>query len=208
MRAYGRAVAALALLLTLGACGIRGTDVVEAGGAAAVPVYPPPALRMTLFFVDDEGRLLPVVRDGDGVQVNRPVPTTTHPDGTPVHGGTGRDIDEQGQPVKALAALLAGPTATERAAGLRTRLPGPEVRSRELFVSADAVKTGQDGLPVFRVRSTGSVMDLDPLAVQQIVCTTVFSQHPAGLVSVTLTGPDGSLPARSCPATPDGTDPD
>ncbi|MDT9692199.1 hypothetical protein Q5762_28485 [Streptomyces sp. P9(2023)] len=203
-RAYRRLPAALVLLLALGACGIRGTDVVEAGDAAAVPVFPPTALRMTLFFVGGDGRLLPVVRDGDGVPENGPVPTPTHPDGTPVTGAESRldaSEDDPGKPLKVLAALMAGPTDAERAAGLRTRLPGPESRANELFVSPDAVKLGEDGLPVFRVRSTGPVTDLDPLAVQQIVCTTAFSQHPAGLVSVILAGPDGSLPAQSCPAT-------
>ncbi|MFJ3584241.1 hypothetical protein ACIPPS_18640 [Streptomyces sp. NPDC090127] len=206
-RTHRRVTAALALLLALGACGIRGTEVVEAGDAAAVPVQPPTALRMTLFFVSADGRLLPVVREGDGVPENRPVPAATRPDGTPLTD------DEQpwgaradaGKPLKVLAALMAGPTDAERAAGLRTRLPGPEHRVHELFVSADAAAPARDdGLPVFRVRYTGPVMDLQPLAVRQIVCTTVFSQHPAGLVSVLLTGPDGSLPAQSCPVTTDG----
>ncbi|MET9374765.1 hypothetical protein ACFYV5_33770 [Streptomyces sp. NPDC003035] len=199
MSAYRVVPAVLALLLALGACGIRGSDVVEAGEAAAVPVGPPPALRMTLFFVDGDGRLLPVVRDGPGVQV-RPDPTPTHP------GGVESLLDDKregaaGHPLKALVALLAGPTAAERAAGLRTRLPGPEHRQHELYVSDDAIRRGEEDEPVFRVRFMGPVTVLDPLAVQQIVCTTVYALHPMGRVSVELTGPDGTLPTRSCLST-------
>lgn len=139
---------------------------------------------------------------------SRPVPTLSHPgaaDGVESPLDDKREGDRD-KPLKVFAALMAGPTGAERAVGLRTLLPGPEYGTHELYVSADAVKLGQDGVPVFRVRSTGPVTELDPLAVQQIVCTAVFSQHPAGLVSVILTGPDGALPARSCPATTDGTD--
>ncbi|MFD7321103.1 hypothetical protein ACFV9D_08415 [Streptomyces sp. NPDC059875] len=204
IQAARRVPAVLALLLTfglllaLGACGIRGSDVVEAGDAAAVPVDPPPALRMTLFFVDGAGRLRPVVRDGDGVS-NRANPSPTHP-------GTGDGVASllDDTPLKPFAALLDGPTAAERALGLRTRLPGPEHGQHELFVSPDAIKRGQDGEPVFRVRYMGPVTELDPLAVQQIVCTTVYALHPAGRVSVVLTGPDGTLPTRSCPPTDEG----
>jgi hypothetical protein len=205
--AYRVVPAVLALLLALGACGIRGSDVVEAGEAAAVPVGPPPALRMTLFFVDGDGRLLPVVRDGPGVQ-GRPDATPALPgeDSDPSGGGVESLLDDKraGSSLKALVALLAGPTAAERAAGLRTRLPGPEHRQHELYVSDDAIRRGEEDEPVFRVRFTGPVTVLDPLAVQQIVCTTVYALHPTGRVSVELTGPDGTLPTRSCLSTDGG----
>ncbi|MGW6565122.1 hypothetical protein [Streptomyces sp. NPDC054975] len=196
--AYRRITLTAALVLALGACGVRGSDVVEAGDAATLVVHPAPALRMTLFYVGPDGRLLPVVREGEGVPESTPDPTPTHPDGEPVHD---RSEGDPGRPLKALAALLAGPTEAERAVGLRTRLPVAENGNHALFVSEDPVDRGEGDVPVYRVRYMGLVTDLDPLAVQQIVCTTVFAKHPAGLVSVALTGPDGALPTQSCPGT-------
>ncbi|MGW2020122.1 hypothetical protein [Streptomyces sp. NPDC001927] len=189
---YRRAALAAALLLTLGACGVQGTDVVESGDAASVVVHPPPALRMTLFLVSGDGRLAPVVREGQGMdQGHYPDPTATGTADlreTDVGGRTGR-------PMKALAALLAGPNQRERAAGLRSRIP--EGR-HELYVSDNAVKMGTYGMPTFLVRSTRPVKALEPLAVQQIVCTTVFAKDPAGLAAISLSGPDGTLAAQTC----------
>ncbi|MFG2641659.1 hypothetical protein ACGFYP_11910 [Streptomyces sp. NPDC048370] len=194
MTPYRRITLAAALLLTLGACGIQGTDVVESGEAASVVVQPPPALRMTLFFVGGDGRLAPVVREGQGLDHGPPDPTPTG------SGDTGRgDLRESdaGRPLKPLAALLAGPGEADRAAGLGTRLPA---EGHELFVSEGAIKTGTYGVPTFLVRSTGPVKTLEPLAVQQIVCTAVFAKDPAGVVSISLSGKDGTLPTQSCPA--------
>ncbi|MFF9017319.1 hypothetical protein ACF09C_30685 [Streptomyces sp. NPDC014870] len=202
MNAHRRTVLAGALLLTLGGCGIQGTDVVESGEAASVVVYPPPALRMTLFLVDGDGRLAPVVRDGQGTDPGRyPDPVRTTPVAT---GGTGAEdlweaeLGPSGvtRPMKVLAALVAGPNARERAAGLGTRIPAGRY---ELYASEHAAKMGDYGMPTFLVRSTGPVKTLEPVAVQQIVCTTVFGKDPAGVAWVSLTGPDGTLQAQSCP---------
>ncbi|MFD3945707.1 hypothetical protein [Streptomyces sp. NPDC058579] len=198
VHAYRRAALAAVLLLTLGACGIQGTDVVESGDAASVVVQPPPALRMTLFLVGGDGRLAPVVRDGQGIDHG--------PDPGPTPTGTGaadsadlRETDvgqgRTGRPMKALVALLAGPDEGERAAGLGSRLPAGR---HELYVSDYAAKMGTYGMPTYLVRSTGPVKALEPVAVQQIVCTTVFAKDPAGLAAISLSGPDGTLAAQTC----------
>ncbi|MEU9706275.1 hypothetical protein [Streptomyces sp. NPDC047981] len=197
MNAWRRTALAAALLPALGACGIQGTDVVESGEAASVVVDPPPALRMTLFLVGPDGRLAPVVRDGQGMDQGGHGPYPT-----PTAGGTVdlREADvgrgQEGRPMKVLAALVAGPDKRERDAGLRTRIPDGRF---ELYVSDNAVRTGEYGVPTYLVRSTRPVKTLEPLAVQQIVCTTVFARDPTGLVSISLNGPDGSVPVQTCP---------
>ncbi|MGW0116935.1 hypothetical protein [Streptomyces sp. NPDC003327] len=197
---------AAAGLLPLTACGIQQSDVVEAGGAPTVAVAPIPESRMILYFLGPDGRSMPVAREV-GVGVADP----THPgDGTgaarlPYDGfGTGYEIraeDLRGTRVvtdKVLGALLHGPGDTEAAAGLTTALPA----SRGLLHVQEEKQGGTEGRRLFRVRAPFPVTGLREPAVQQLVCTTAYAEDPAGRAEVTLTGPDGTLPAERCRATP------
>ncbi|MFK4264514.1 hypothetical protein [Streptomyces milbemycinicus] len=95
-------LAAVAAVLLTG-CGVRQSDVIEAGAPATVTVFPDAEQRQILFFVSSEGRLTPVA---GGVFVDR-------------EGEYDRKVPGQ----TALMMLLAGPSAQARAAGLHTELP-------------------------------------------------------------------------------------
>ncbi|MCB8906880.1 MULTISPECIES: hypothetical protein [unclassified Streptomyces] len=201
-RRSAAAVALLALLAppALAGCGIQKTDVVEAGGAATLHVGPPlPEERIVLYFVGPDGRSMPVARD-----LGLPFPDTAPPSGdsaehvpTDVFGPgyeISRDDLNRGGIVtdKILAMLLAGPRENERAAGITTVLP-----------AAKGVTVLQDskGTPARRliwVRTPFPVKKLSEAAVRQLVCTTAYAEHPAGLVEVSLSGPDGILPTARC----------
>ncbi|MFE7549752.1 hypothetical protein [Streptomyces gardneri] len=197
------AAAALAGLLPLAAaCGIQGTDVVEAGGAPTVLIAPNPESRMVLYFVGPDGRSMPVARD-----VGFAAPETTfaadHPeDSRVVDGfGSGYDIDEKALSRwhaandKVLAALLAGPNETEAAAGLTTALPhGAGVP----HIQEEKVSGGPQSRRLLRLRTPFKVTDLPPEAVRQLVCTTVYARDRRGSAEVTVTGPDGSLTPTTC----------
>ncbi|MGO4757678.1 hypothetical protein AB4212_55300, partial [Streptomyces sp. 2MCAF27] len=96
-----------AVLLT--GCGVRQSDVIEAGGPATVTVFPAAEQRQIVFFVSSEGRLTPVSgrvftdTDREGEYENRKVPGEM-----------------------ALSMLLFGPSEKARAAGLHTELPPAE----------------------------------------------------------------------------------
>ncbi|MFD8972152.1 hypothetical protein [Streptomyces sp. NPDC059593] len=195
--------AALAGLLSLTACGIQGTDVVEAGGAPTVLVAPNPESRMLLYFVGPDGRSMPVARD-----VGFGVPETTfaadHPeDGrAPYDGfGSGYEIDEKALSRwhaandKVLAALIAGPNRAEAAAGLTTALPrGAGVP----HIEEEKAVGGPQGRRLLRLRTPFKVTDLPPEAVRQLVCTSVYARDPLGGAEVAVTGPDGSLTPTTC----------
>ncbi|MGY0057459.1 hypothetical protein ACWY4P_12980 [Streptomyces sp. LZ34] len=162
-------VAAAALLT---GCGVRQSDVIEAGGPATVTVFPAAEQRLLLFFVSPEGRLTPVSRgiflDQDGKYAG-PVP---------------------GQ--KVLSVLLAGPSAEARAAGLHTELPraakglgfvGMKSSPNQVLVSVP-----------FAVR------DLKKTAVRQLVCTAAYAGGDDGTAEVIIAGDDGRLPSAHCDA--------
>ncbi|WP_225831791.1 hypothetical protein [Streptomyces sp. NK08204] len=162
-----RALAACAsatVLLT--GCGVRGTGVVQAGGPATVAVVPFPPQRMLLFFLSSQDRLMPVAR-----------PVRTDDLSDPVPGA------------KVLAALLAGPTSAERAAGLHTGLPRPE--GGALMISKASGGEVLATVP-FAVRS------LTTAAVRQLVCTMAHTEGGDGIAEVTVRGTDGPLPAARC----------
>ncbi|MFE5713321.1 hypothetical protein ACFQ7J_21220 [Streptomyces sp. NPDC056501] len=200
------AAAALAGLLSLTACGIQGTDVVEAGGAPTVLVAPNPESRMVLYFVGPDGRSVPVARD-----VAFAVPETTFAPDQPGDGrvpydgfGSGYDIDDKAlsrwraENDKVLAALIAGPNKAEAAAGLTTALPhGAGVP----HIQEEKVGGGPQGSRLLRLRTPFKVTDLPPEAVRQLVCTTVYAKDPEGGAEVAVTGPDGSLTPTTCPDT-------
>ncbi|CAM5248313.1 hypothetical protein STANM309S_05303 [Streptomyces tanashiensis] len=195
--------AALLGMVSLAACGIQKSDVVEAGGAATVAVYPAPEFRMVLYFLGPDGRPAPVVRD-----IGQPVPDTTSPwdeTGTdPKHResqglGSGQVNQERGTRVvtdKVLAALVAGPAGADKAAGLTTGLPG--WKKPPVAEAVEEAGPTPQGRRIVRLRSPYPVMELSDAAVQQLVCTTAYAEDGGGMVEVTLTSVDGTLPATRC----------
>lgn len=188
------AALALALVPFAAACGIQQSDVVEAGGAATVTVQPAAGTRMLLFFVGRDGRLMPVARGLPGEVVDGTGPGATTGSATP---RTSPPADPSGGfPIavdKLLYVLMAGPNEQERAAGLTTRL---DTDAKPLFFAGPL--PGPDGSPVFSIRFDTTVLDLDPLAVRQVVCTMAYSVDPGAAVSVNLVGTDGAVPATRC----------
>ncbi|MFH9721941.1 hypothetical protein ACH4M4_03105 [Streptomyces sp. NPDC017254] len=207
---YRRGAAAVAALLALTAlpgCGIQKTDVVEAGGAATVIVGPIPEQRIVLYFLGPDGRSMPVARD----------PSGPHPADTPESGSGGSGAERVPADVfgpeyeidaeqlrnsrvgtdKVLAMLLAGPRASEAAAGITTALPpntagGPHV-------SPDPGGAGSGSARrLFHLKTPFPVKELTEAAVRQLVCTIAYAEDPVGLVDVTVGGPDGTLPAVRC----------
>ena len=180
-------------LLLLTGCGIQKSDVVEAGGPATVTVHPTGDVRMLLFFVGPNGRLMPVSRDfglavgpdGESSVIDSAgrVIRPTHP------AGGGYRI----APAKVLATLLEGPETDERDAGLTTRLDlhgagRPHVES----------EPAADGGSLLRLSLATRVHDLDPLAHQQLVCTTAFAEGLGNATPVLVSGTDDTLPPTRC----------
>ncbi|MEU3604714.1 hypothetical protein AB0E83_04550 [Streptomyces sp. NPDC035033] len=188
------AAAALALLA---GCGIQGSDVVEAGEAPSVDVQPFPEGRMLLWFLGPDGALMPVARDGGGSFVPDPVPTHPveageHADSEHLDARAPVDLTHPIVPglatVKVLAALLAGPGGAETQAGLTTELP----RSRE------PVRVESEDGGGIRLQTPFLVQELSERAVAQLVCTAAYAVDRGGAREVTVTGPDGPLPATTC----------
>ncbi|MEU5611564.1 hypothetical protein ACI2L4_20705 [Streptomyces sparsogenes] len=165
-RAAAAAVCVMAVAPLTG-CGVRGSDVIEAGGPATVTVFPADEQRLLLFFVSSEGRLTPVARrvGGDG---------SGQSDGPPL-----------GE--KVLAALFAGPSEGERAAGLRTRLPRPKEMPGMKWSPRDVLVH----LPL-------AVRDLSETARRQVICTVAYAEGGDGGAEVTIAGEDGALPPTHC----------
>ncbi|HBF82638.1 MAG TPA: hypothetical protein DD420_22715 [Streptomyces sp.] len=202
----GRRAVPVAALLVLAAgplagCGIRETDVIEAGGPAVADLLPPREGRVLLFFFSPDDALLPVPRI-----VGTPWPTggsgTVGPDGS-VHtdepsgqdglGGSspGEAADETLSPLAAVTALLAGPDAAERRAGFRNAPSLPRTAS-----AVDRIETdGETVVVTLRLR----VADLTGPARDQIVCTAAYAARAQGAVSVRLVGREGRLAPADCP---------
>ncbi|MEU7068668.1 hypothetical protein AB0B30_02485 [Streptomyces narbonensis] len=199
--ATGRRAAAAALagfLPLVAACGIQGSDVVEAGGAPTVLVAPNPESRMMLYFVGPDGRSMPVARDVGFGSSDSPF----GPDYERGSGG-GRETEAPDRALlsggrtagdKVLAALLAGPNDAETAAGLTTGLP-PGLGAPHVTEDKPA---GTEGRRLLRARAPFAVTGLSETAVRQLVCTTAYAQDRLGLAEVVLMGPDGALPAATC----------
>ncbi|MFF5917350.1 hypothetical protein ACFY8C_03245 [Streptomyces flavochromogenes] len=208
-RRRAAAVALLALLTppALAGCGIQKSDVVEAGGAATLHVAAPLLdERIVLYFVGPDGRSMPVTRD-----IGRPIPETTSPTGgsgervpTDVFGPgyeISRDDLSRGGIVtdKILAMLLAGPGENERAAGITTALPKAEGDGATMLQDSKGnASTGNPARRLIWVRTPFPVKRLSEAGVRQLVCTTAYAEDPAGLVEVSLSGPDGILPTARC----------
>ncbi|MEU8518303.1 hypothetical protein [Streptomyces sp. NPDC048577] len=206
----GRAVAAAVglVLVTagLGGCGVRRTDVIEAGAPATIGVDTPPPDRMLLFFVDAHGGLMPVAR-----RLDAPLPDESSPGDTsgdtggrsPVpgtSGGSGAASDRRGRVAteKVLTVLQYGPDSRERAVGITSRLSPPRAEAPEFTVEVPASGDRADGERTVLVRTQRRVLDLDETAVEQLVCTTAYAEDPRGGTLVRLVGVDGSLPAAAC----------
>ncbi|MER5207930.1 hypothetical protein [Streptomyces sp. NPDC002825] len=200
MRRRTAAAAALLGVVSLAACGIQQSDVVEAGGAATVAVNPPPEFRMVLYFLGPDGRPTPVARD-DG---------RLFPDPSSAAGVSESEEDRKTQALreshgtsvatdKVLAALLAGPADADRAAGLTTGLPAAGTSG--FAPHAEPIEEAgvtAEGRRILRVRTSFPVMNLSDAAVQQLVCTVAYAEDGGGMAEVTLAGEDGTLPATRC----------
>ncbi|MFJ9811424.1 hypothetical protein ACIRTB_24690 [Streptomyces sp. NPDC101158] len=193
-----RRLAAVLSLLPLAACGIQKSDVVEAGGAATVAVYPTNGVKMVLFLVGPDGRLMPTVRDfglsfgpdGDTGLVDREGHPQRLPTERAIVGGYRIATD------KVLSTLLEGPDQRERAAGLTTRLA-----LHGAFTPHTETRPGPDGGDtVLSLRLAVRVQDLDPVAVQQLVCTAAYAEELGQAAQVVVSGIDASLPATRCEA--------
>ncbi|MEV5970944.1 hypothetical protein [Streptomyces sp. NPDC051921] len=196
-RAPWRRLAALLSLLPLAACGIQKSDVVEAGGAATVAVHPTNGVKMVLFLVGPDGRLMPTVRDfglsygpdGETGLVDREGNLQRLPTERAEIGGYRIATD------KVLSTLLEGPDQRERAAGLTTRLA-----LHGAFSPHTEARPGPDGDTVLRLRLTARVQDIDPVAVQQLVCTAAYAEELGQAAQVVVSGIDAALPAVRCEA--------
>ncbi|MFG2570467.1 hypothetical protein ACGFR6_34190 [Streptomyces sp. NPDC048567] len=168
----GRVLGALlpVLLLTTG-CGIRATDVVEAGEPATVEVAPADQLGTLLYFVSSSSasRLMPVVRKSRTLQV-----------------GDGEEAGSTGAP-DALSLLFLGPTRTERDSGLRSELPTGRTRV--------AVELNADGV---RVTVDMPVTGLSQAARQQLICTAARARTADRSEAVTVKGTDGVIGPAHC----------
>ncbi|MCX5143982.1 hypothetical protein [Streptomyces sp. NBC_00338] len=162
------------LVLLAAGCGIRGTDVVEAGEPALVEVVPAGQLGAVLYFVSSSSasRLMPVVRYADS------------------SGGSSGSGTGSGSPslaaARALDLLFDGPTGAESEAGLRSELPGEHVKT--------VVELSAEGVQVtLNTRVTG----LSASARQQLLCTAAQARTADRGEPVTVTGTDGVIgPAR------------
>ncbi|MFE5616373.1 hypothetical protein [Streptomyces sp. NPDC056470] len=168
--------------LALTGCGIQQSDVVEAGGPATIAVAPGEVGRLLLFYVDVDGRLTPAARPLDPRLMLR---EQAHPRGLGVAAPP------------ALAALLRGPNADERAAGLSTRLP------EQAWATGDGgplvnVEIDEDGERRLRVSVDFPLGDLDGAAARQLVCTAAYAEETDGRIAVVLSGPGGVRPAETC----------
>ncbi|MDQ1010987.1 hypothetical protein QFZ82_005472 [Streptomyces sp. V4I23] len=167
------ALAGLAAAVSLTACGIQESDVIEAGGPATVDVLPAREVRMLLFFYSPEGTLMPVSRYtgeafGDSA-VERTRPSTA----------------------KTVAALLNGPNAEEDGYGLRSAVALPALGS------APKVEPGRGTVVV---TMAAPVRGLTGPARRQLVCTIAYAEDAEGQTAVTLRGVDGTLDQARCDA--------
>lgn len=115
-RRFAVAVAVAAAVPMLGACGIRGTDVIEAGGPASFQAFLNRDTDMLLFFRAPDGSLAPVIRTVES--------STEFGDGYS-ESGSGDAAEDPIPTEKVVLALLSGPRTEDRAAGLTSTLPTP-----------------------------------------------------------------------------------
>ncbi|MEV5605575.1 hypothetical protein AB0L33_29465 [Streptomyces sp. NPDC052299] len=170
----GRVLGALLPVLLATGCGIRATDVVEAGEPATVEVAPADQLGTLLYFVSSSSasRLMPVVRRTRSAESG--------------DGGAVGEAGSTGAP-DAVSLLFLGPTRAEHDAGLRSELPTGRTRVA-VELSADGVRVTVD-IPV-----TG----LSQAARQQLICTAARARTADRSEAVTVTGTDGVIGPAHC----------
>ncbi|WP_055529318.1 hypothetical protein [Streptomyces graminilatus] len=184
----------------LGGCGIRATDVVEAGGPAGFQASLDRDFDMLVFLRSPDGGVVPVIR------------TAVDPaaDSTDDSAGFGYEYTGSGgkpsnlsnltvaaRTHEAVAALLAGPQQPDRAAGLTTSLPA----------------TAPTGTVKVTPASNGRVTTYLPLALaplnntalRQLTCTIAYSQDADGRIVVDLKGQDGKSNSGTCDLAPGNT---
>ncbi|WP_406456784.1 hypothetical protein OG782_31535 [Streptomyces sp. NBC_00876] len=173
MRAW-RALGALLPAVVLAAgCGIRATDVVEAGEPAIVQVGPAGQQGTVLYFVSSSSaaRVLPVVR------------LDRSQEGSGVYGGA----TPAGGAERALDMLMAGPSKAEQDAGLRSELPTRRI-ALTVELSAQGVQVTLDA----------EVTGLSEPARQQLFCTAAQARTADRGEAVTVTGTDGVIGPAHC----------
>nr|WSW65547.1 hypothetical protein OG461_04745 [Streptomyces sp. NBC_00995] len=176
----GRLLAALLPMALLAAgCGIRATEVVEAGEPATVQVTPAGQQGTVLYFVSSSAasRLLPVVRYAGPWD-----------EGAGVGAGVGAGEELPAGASKALSLLFDGPTGAERAAGLRSELPEDRLLKIGVELSAQGV----------RVTLSTRVTGLSESARQQLLCTAAQARTADRGEAVTVTGTDGVIGPAHC----------
>lgn len=166
--------ALLPVLLLATGCGIRATDVVEAGEPATVEVAPAGQHGVLVYFVSSSSasRLMPVVR---------PV---VPPEG--VDGAARADNGLSGASA-ALYLLFEGPTRSERDTGLRSELPTGRMRAT-VELSSDGVK----------VTISMPVTGLSEAARQQLICTAAGAGTADRTEVVTVLGTEGVIGPTHC----------
>lgn len=184
----GGAVAVASGMLLLGGCGIQETDVIEAGGPATVQAFVDPGSGMLLFFHSREGGISPVIRSvGSTIEYG--------PEGGMV---SGQDPDADSLPVpteKVILALLSGPDAKDRKAGLSTSLPSaPPAGALRVEAAPGGEKVTAD-LPI-------ALGGLDRTALSQLICTIAYSHDANGRATVLLRGTDDASASGTCDLDP------
>ncbi|MFJ2740275.1 hypothetical protein ACIO3O_11455 [Streptomyces sp. NPDC087440] len=184
LRRRAPAAGALAALLLAG-CGIRETDVIEAGGPATVDSYAQHGVDALLFFRQPSGELAPVLRPmgrlGSSAEHFEPQPAAAD---------------------KILTALIAGPNRTERAAGFTSALPA--ARTPDRFSVAGPGSGAGEGPRAddITVSLPFGVDELDPTGVRQLICTAAYGEEREGRSNVVLTGTDGKVTEGTCDMDP------
>ncbi|MFJ8229668.1 hypothetical protein ACIQ9E_06870 [Streptomyces sp. NPDC094448] len=166
VRGGRRACAAAVAAVLLTGCGVGATEPVEAGGPAVFALGARPQEWTMLFFRSPTDRPVPVLRVRDPFTSRVPTPVLL---------------------AEAVDALLAGPSATERATGLSTALPK---------VRAGAARETENGM--LGVDLPVPVRNLDETAVQQLVCTMAYTRDRNGRARVVVTGTDGAREPAGC----------
>ncbi|MFF7337725.1 hypothetical protein ACFZAT_10305 [Streptomyces sp. NPDC008163] len=166
--------ALLPVLLLATGCGIRATDVVEAGEPATVEVAPADRRSALVYFVSSSSasRLMPVVR-------TMSPPESVDGGAWTAHGLSGASA--------ALYLLFEGPTRAERDSGLRSELPTGGMKAA-IELSSEGVKV-TIGIPV-----TG----LSEAARQQLVCTAAAAGTADRTEVVTVIGTEGVIGPTHC----------
>ncbi|MFF0734278.1 hypothetical protein ACFYVK_21960 [Streptomyces chartreusis] len=180
------AVAVAVALPMLGACGIRGTDVIEAGGPASFQAFLNRDSDMLLFFRAPDGNLAPVIRTVES--------STEFGDGYS-ESGSGDAAEDPIPTEKVVLALLSGPRTEDRAAGLTSTLPTPR-RGTTIELDRSRDDRIKAGLPF-------ALAPLDSTAVRQLTCTIAYSEEADGEILVELTGQDGTSESGTCGLDPD-----